>query len=1120
MLWNDGWFFTLLPAGSTYADLRRAALRPVILPHDWLIENTDDLYRSGDGWYVKNLPYHQADHRDEKLYLAFDGVYMDADVLVNGQVALTHRYGYTSFRVPLTERLTEGDNQIAVHVRYQSPNSRWYSGAGIYRDVHLEALPDSHMIPDGFSVNTEWQEDHWLLRVEAEISGAGEESPRAMLLNDAGDVLAEGVMRREKDRAALCLPVYGVEAWSPDHPALYRLKLTFGNQCEALRVGFRQVTFTCDRGLILNGTHVKLHGVCMHHDLGALGAAFHAPAAERQLRLMKAMGVNAVRTAHNPPARQFLDLCDRLGLLVIDEAYDMWEMPKTPYDNARFFPDTWKQTVAEWVRRDRCHPAVILWSIGNEIYDMHASERGQMWTRLLMEEVRRHDDRHAAVTFGSNYMPWEGAQRCADIVKLPGYNYAEKYYAAHHAAHPNWVIYGSETGSHLQSRGVYHFPMNANILSEEDLQCSSLLNSMTSWGTQNLPAMLVDDAATPYSLGQFIWAGIDYLGEPTPYHTRNCYFGQADTACFPKDSYYFYQAMWTDAPMIHIGMIWDWNEGQLIDVPVMTNGAYAELFLNGQSLGRKRVDRKNATLCLPRWSVVYEPGTLVACAYDEQGALIAQEEKRAFGEGKRIRLCAATTVLKAGCGDMAFVEVSVVDDRGATVENAVNRVHAEVSGPGVLLGMDNGDSTDTDPYQTDSRRLFAGRLLLMIGAQEVGQIRVRVWGKGLEEAALTLEVQEEQTGEKRAFNELCRAYAGEDDLFIRRIDLKLLGDDLLEPGHEATRFQVNTLPENADPQALSFRVTNDEGVEVPYAHAEWINGELLVTACGDGEMYVRATACNGYPHPRIISIQGITAQGFGPVGLHPYTLVAGALSDIRQGEITPGNEKGVAFARDGESAVAFSHVDFGPVGSDEITLPIFALDDKLYRITLWDGVPHAGGQVLAVLPYQKPSQWNVYQAETYRLPKVLTGVHTIGFSTDQKVHLKGFFFTPQRRTDRYIRALDADQLYGDSFVKDQDAVRGIGNNVTLAFPHMEFPAAGPATLLLEGETPLPVNTVTVRITSETGEETTSLCAFQKSEGKSSQRFRVSVPAGMCTVAFIFLPGSQFEFYGFRFLKEE
>ena len=1120
-LWNEDWVFTLLPPGSSYQDMRKAQKQPVTLPHDWLIADTEDLYRSGDGWYVKHCAYESSRDGQHCIQLDFDGVYMDADVLLNGQVIGTHRYGYTAFRVDVTGKLLEGDNEIAVHVRHQSPNSRWYSGAGIFRDVYWVELPRYHMVPDGFRVDTFFRDGGWELAVSTELSGEGAQLPRMTLRDSEGRKLAEERLRPEGQGAAGVMQLEQMTPWSPDHPVLYSLTLTLGEQTEIIPVGFRQTEFTTDRGFFLNGEHIKLHGVCLHHDLGALGAAFHAKAAERQLRLMKRMGVNAVRTSHNPPARRFLDLCDQMGLLVIDEAYDMWEMPKTPYDNARFFPDTWREDVAAWVRRDRCHPCVILWSIGNEIYDMHATERGQMWTRLLMEEVRRHDAVHAAVTFGSNYMPWEGAQKCAEIVKKPGYNYAEKYYADHHALHPDWVIYGSETGSHLQSRGVYHFPMDAHILSEEDQQCSALLNSMTSWGTQNLSAMLVDDLKTEYSLGQFIWAGIDYLGEPTPYHTRNCYFGQADTACFPKDSYYFYQSMWTDVPMIHIGMIWDWNEGQIIDVPVMTNGAYAELLLNGRSLGKRRVERMNPALCLPRWSVVYEPGTLMARAFDEDGNVIAQEVKSTFGEAKTIVLATDRQTLLSGCGDIAFVEVNVLDDKGVSVENAVNRVHASVEGPGVLLGMDNGDSTDKDPYQTTSRRLFSGKLLIMIGTQEkTGNIRLRVWGKGLQEAELTLNVKEGHGEEKRVFPDLCRAYEGEDDLFIRRINLKLLGDALLEPGYPQTRFRVGVVPENAAHQPLSFRVTNSEGVDVPFARAELTGkDELTVTAWGDGDMYVRATAANGANHARIISVQELRARGFGPVGLNPYGFIAGALSDIRRGEITPGNEQGIAFARDGVSVAGFSHVDFGPVGSDEITLPIFALDAKLYEITVWEGIPQEGGRPIAVLPYQKPSIWNVYQAETYRLPEILTGVRTLCFSMNQKVHLKGFSFLPQSRPCRYNRAIDADQTYGDSFRVEGEAVKEIGNNVTLSFEHMMFDQPGQWTLEIDGSTPLASNAVTVRIHSENGEEVTSLCAFQKSE-RTRQAFSVPVLAGECTVSFIFLPGSRFDFFGFRFSKEE
>ena len=480
MQMNTGWRFCLLPLNSTYTDFCQAEKQAVTLPHDWLIGNTEDLYQSGDGWYVYSLRTDQA-MLEGAVYLDFDGVYMDADVLLNGKVICTHRYGYTAFLVDLTGLLQEGDNEIAVHVRHQSPNSRWYSGAGIYRDVQLLTLPRRHMLPRGFSVNTRKSGDGWLLDVGTEMSEPGE-APRAALLDADGTVMAEGGMTPAGNSAQITLPVTGVKPWSVETPALYRLRLTLGEQTEEMNVGFRETRFDPDKGFFLNGEHVKLHGVCLHHDLGALGAAFYEKAAERQLRVMRDMGVNAVRTAHNPPARQLLDLCDKMGLLVMDELFDMWELPKTPYDNARFFPETYRQSVSEWVRRDRCHPSVILWSIGNEIYDMQASDRGQQWTRLLMEEVRRHDAVHAPVTFGSNYMPWEGAQKCADIVKLPGYNYAEKLYAAHHAAHPDWVIYGSETGSMLASRGVYHFPMAADILSDEDLQCSALLNSNTSWG--------------------------------------------------------------------------------------------------------------------------------------------------------------------------------------------------------------------------------------------------------------------------------------------------------------------------------------------------------------------------------------------------------------------------------------------------------------------------------------------------------------------------------------------------------------------------------------------------------------------------------------------------------------
>ena len=1120
-LWNDNWQFACLPLGSVYEDMKAAAMRPVTLPHDWLIKDTDHLYASGDGWYRKDLRYDPDTMKNQALILSFDGIYMDADILVNGRIVFTHRYGYTAFWIYLQDHLLAGTNEIAVHIRHQSPNSRWYSGAGIYRDVRLMFLPRHHMLPDGFQVNTIREADGWVLDASTELSEEGE-LPHACLMDPAGVILAQGDMEKNASGAQITLRVHGIVPWDvSDSPALYRLVLTLGEQTNEISVGFRETRFDPQHGFFLNGEPLKIHGVCLHHDLGALGAAFYEAAAERQLRIMKEMGVNAIRTAHNPPARSLLDLCDRMGLLVMDEAYDMWEMAKTPYDNARFFPDTYQRTVAEWVRRDRCHPCVILWSIGNEIQDMNASERGQMWTRALMEEVRKHDSRHAAVTFGSNYMPWEGAQKCADIVKLPGYNYAEKYYDAHHRAHPDWVIFGSETASLLASRGIYHFPISEDILSDEDLQCSALLNSNTSCGAQDLRKMLVEDRLNPYTLGQFIWSGIDYIGEPTPYHTRNCYFGQTDTACFPKDAYYFYQAMWTDAPMIHIGIYWDWNEGQLIDVPVMTNGAAAELFLNGKSLGVKPVDLNDIEKSLPVWRVPFARGILEARAYDGQGKLLCKTVRESFEEGERISLKADRAVLRAGRADLGFVTVSVLDRRGRIVENAVNRVHVKVTGKGRLLGMDNGDSTDREGYQTDSRRLFSGKLLLIVGAEdEPGTIDVKVSGNGLHSASVSFRVEASTEGEERKLPAIAMAPAREDAALIRRICIRPLSGTVLTPEKPQALFEITPLPKEAAPQEIRLRITNAQGVDMPCVRVEQEGNLARLTGLGDGRVYLRAAARNGYSHTRVLSLLDITAQGFGPMGLDPYGFIAGSLYDMHEGEIAAGNEQGLSFARENYSAAGFSHVDFGPVGSDEITLPIFALDGGRYDLSMWDGMPGQGGKLIAVLAYQKPSIWNTYQPETYKLPVILRGVHTIAFSLDRKIHLKGFSFTRQSRAERYNRALDADQIYGDSYSTDEDAVCGIGNNVTLQFTHMFFERAGEAVLCLDGATELDTNAVNVQITNEEGEERLSMCPFRGGAGRQEQRFQVAVPQGRCTVSFIFLPGSRFDFYGFTFGKKE
>jgi len=1128
-LFNDGWQFVKLPNGSRISDAQDAAWSDVDLPHDFLIANEADLYENADGWYRRVL-HVPADWLDKAVILRFDGVYMDCDVLLNGAVICTHHYGYTCFDAELTGRLREGENVLHVHIRHQSPNSRWYSGAGIYRDVTLHVLEKRHIALDGTYVTTRRQGNAWTLTIETELTGEGTNHPVVHRLLETHDVICECVAQVTGDQAIAVMTVDNPCLWEVGDGGCYTLETTFGEQAIFQNVGFREIEITNDRGLFVNGRHVKLHGVCLHHDLGCLGSAFNWHAAFRQLRAMKDMGVNSLRTSHNPPAKWVMDLCDELGILVVDEAFDMWQQPKTTYDYARFFDADVEADVAAWVRRDRNHPSLLMWSIGNEIGDTNNQpEQAGKVAQMLCENVRRHDpNENGLTTIGSNYMPWAGAQHCARFVQAVGYNYGEKLYEKHHAEHPEWAIYGSETASTVSSRGVYRFPMSAPILTDDDLQCSSLANSNTSWGTQNVAKMIAEDLNCEFSLGQYIWTGIDYIGEPTPYHTRNSYFGAMDTALFPKDYWYLYKALWTDKPMVHIGVHWDWNPGQTIDVPVMVNAASVELFLNGESLGAKDVDLRDPDKCWPVWQVPFAAGELKAIAYGADGAIVAEDIRVTPGDTARIMLCAergemsafVKPVLNATGEDLLFVTISAVDAQGNPVDNACDRVHVSVTGQGMLMGLDNGDSTDRDGYKTTTRRLFNGKLLAVIGdVGEEGTVHMKVTSPGKDAATLDIPVDRNMnpTGAKRHVL-LCREDAMPDETPVRKIELIPLGEKMLNPDRTSVSFRAVTYPSNAMPQELTFRITNAKGIESPCA-AYTVEGDTVtVTAFGDDTVYLRASCNNGYDHARIISQQDIVIEGMGQPNLDPYGFISGGLYTMSYGELTSGNEQGVAFARDGESMAGFANVDFGPVGSDEITLPIFALDSSHYDVTLWDGHPREGGQIIAVLPYQKQSRWNVYQQETYKLPRRLTGVHTLCFTMARKIHLKGFSFTKQSRAWLRQSALAADAVYGDSFTRQADCIAEIGNNVSLVYDNMDFGGVAKALLTIDGCTPLKENPITIRYQNEAGETLTALAQF-KGTVRGEQTFQVEVLPGMCTVSFVFLPGCRFDFYGFRFRQE-
>ena len=983
-LFNDGWEFMRLAPDAGLAELEEQTEKfvPVGIPHDWLIERADRLYEDGSGWYRRFLDWDG--DPEQEVVLRFEGIYMDSTVFVNRKAASEWKYGYSTFEADITPYLSAGRNEILVRAVFRSPNSRWYSGAGIYRDVWLKLRHRAgYLVSDGTLVTVrEKTEGIWELKASTEVSAKASLQERLWVEyrltgTDTGTEVLRAARPIDGQGAEYVGDVISPEVWDINRPARYRLlvRLMCGEeewQRESYTVGFRTIAFSPEEGFLLNHRKVKLNGVCEHHDLGCLGAAYSPAAMRRRLKLLRGMGVNALRLAHNMPAPDVMEQADEMGFLVVSEAFDMWERPKNAFDYARFFPEWWRRDVKSWVRRDRNHPSLIMWSIGNEIYDTHAGERGQELTRLLAGEVRRHDpDGHAGVTLGSNYMPWENAQKCADIVKLAGYNYAEKYYQEHHRKHPDWVIYGSETGSVVSSRGVYHFPYSSQILADEDGQCSSLGNSSTSWGARSAESCILAEREAPFSCGQFLWTGFDYIGEPTPYHTRSSYFGQLDTAGFPKDSYYIYQAAWTDwreHPMVHVFPYWDFNRGQAVDVRVCSNAPRVELFLNGKSLGSRSMDRDSGTYPQGHWQISFEPGKLCARAYDEEGNLVAQESRSSFGEAARIVMAADRNVIRGDGRDMAFVEISVLDGQGRPVENAVNRIRVSVTGKGYLAGLDNGDSTDTEEYKTDSRRLFGGRLLAVVAAgKEPGEISVTAESFGLASAslAITAEPAEVPEGTGEDAHRVRAVSGGEKScgLPLRAVRLTAREGTLLTAEHPETEVCAALCPADASCRELIWKAVDDAGIPSPLAQVEPSEdtGRALVRALGDGRFRLRCMSRAGTEWIRVISELDFRAEGFGRRWLDPYGFIAGGLYDYSWGETGNGNEHGVATARDGETQVGFHGLDFGPFGSDLITLPIFCLDDDPCSIQIWEGMPgEEGSRLAADVIYQKPSVWNTY----------------------------------------------------------------------------------------------------------------------------------------------------------------
>ena len=1157
-LFNDNWNFSKHPIGTSLDSICSAdtVWSSVDLPHDWLIYDTNNLYEDSIGCYRKTFTIDTL--AGKRISLLFEGVYMNTTLYVNGKTVGEWKYGYTTFLFDITEFLCEGENTILVHSVYESPNTRWYSGAGIYRDVYLIETPETHLVHDGTYIHTkELSDGRWECNIRTEMiyeSGANTDSmPDTVEAQLRFRILKPSVTSDMMVVSEHTLPVCSLTAqapvqyavlscnpdkyatvtdtsiivenpilWDIDTPFSYTLETTLSingivTDCQRTCFGFRTIELKSDSGFYLNGKHIKLNGACMHHDLGSLGSAFNVTALRRQFESLKRMGINAVRTSHNPPAVPFMYLADEMGMLILSEAFDMWEHTKTKYDYGNYFNDWCERDCASWLRRDRNHPSVILWSIGNEIYDTQQA-RGYEITGRLASYIAFHDPKkNAFTTIGSNYIELENAQRCATLLDASGYNYAERLYAHHHEAHPEWVIYGSETSSTVQSRSIYHFPASQRLLTHDDHQCSTFGNCSTNWGAKNTTDVIVKDRDAKFSLGQFIWTGWDYIGEPTPYFTKNSYFGQVDTAGFEKDTYYLYQAEWTDGnekPMVHLLPYWDFNEGQIIDIRVYSNAYRTELFFNDESLGTFIHDHKNGQKLSGEWRIPYTPGVLKAVAYDADGTVVATDIRSSFGDTAFFRLTPDKTSLKADGVDLIFVDISAYDENGIFVANARNRVEVSVTGAGRLIGLDNGDSTDYDQYKGTNRKLFGGKLLAIIAAKcEPGEITMTVRAPHLPKAVLTLAADPAKPVKGQSAITENKKSPENNEVPVRKIELKNLGSNHLTKENPTTRVEAVIYPKDATYTELQWRALLLEGIDSNFITIDCEGNVATLTAIGDGDFRLCCAATNGKEHIEVISELEFTASGLGKTTLDPYSLVSACLHSDISNEAKLSFQGGV-YILHGRNWIQFDNVDFGDYGSDEITLPIFSFDSKL-PIEIWEGNPDRGGELLLSTEYAHESQYNHYNSNTWKLPKRLRGLKTISILTQTRISLQGFQFTKYEKAYQTIPAIENSRITGDSFLITEDAITDMGNNVTVEFENMDFGEKGFRKLTVCGRTPNEVNAIHVLFRSENG-DINQRVEFAGCDEYTEQSFALEPVYGMQTVMLVYLPGSKFDLKWIRF----
>ena len=755
-------------------DFDDASWRPLHLPHDWAIEGTfskdapsgtgSGALPGGIGWYRK----HFTTPDSERVYVEFDGVFMNSTVYVNGKPVGSRPYGYSSFSYDLTDYLNPAgqDNVIAVRCdNADQPNSRWYAGCGIYRNVRLVAVADRHVTYSGTYVTTpEITAASGTVQIETAIDNFAEDANtviRQTVMDAKGRTVAsvseEVVLNKGTNIASTSLNVKSPKLWNLESPYLYTVLtevIVNGTVVDDYQTtfGFRTIEWDPMKGIFLNGKWTKLLGVCLHHDMGCLGSAVHYRALERELGILKEMGCNAIRTSHNPPAPELLDICDRMGLLVIDEAFDMWRKRKTTFDYSRFFDDWHVADLQGFVKRDRNHPSIIMWSIANEIGEQgdamddnlqnlslaeanlllnfvdHTNPDGPfennpnvLLTRYMARLVKDMDSTRF-VTAGCNGVGPTNNLFRSGALDAYGYNYHPQVYDDCLDFFPGKRMYGSETASAISSRGEYMMPSSskekhpARVFGEDSNpthQCSGYDSWSVPWGNLHEEAWIpIRDR--DFIAGTFVWTGFDYLGEPTPYGwpSRSSYFGIVDLAGFPKDVYWMYQSEWTDKTVLHLFPHWNWKEGEAVDIwTYYSNADEVELFVNGKSLGKKS---KTQEVLHAEWlEVPFEPGKIEVVSY-RNGKEVARTSRVTAGAPVSVRLTPDRATIAADGYDLSYVTAELVDKDGHVVPDADAMLHFEVSGNGELFGVDNGNAADTLSLKGNEKAMFHGKALAVI----------------------------------------------------------------------------------------------------------------------------------------------------------------------------------------------------------------------------------------------------------------------------------------------------------------------------------------------------------------------------------------------------------------------